>query len=173
MKRIAPHGLKQQGSAMMLSIMMMMSLGIIVLSNLGLQLADGVALSAYEHRYLNAREQAESSLNWGLNQEWEASNGQQWLCQQADVEWHNNLRHRLNSCVRPSLREGIFLFKGEGIVAANMLPLIIYRQAKRVNSSGTARRFIALDQGWLDFCPERDPNYCENELNKDLNAKGI
>jgi hypothetical protein len=164
---------RQRGSAMMLSVMMMASLGIIVLTNLGQQLADSLALTAHEHRYLKAREQAESSLNWGLNQTWEATTSQQWLCQHTDMAFPGQQPQILRSCVRPSLREAIFLLKGEGVTGNNAPPLVVYQQARMLNSPDGSRRFTATAQGWLDFCPESDPDYCEVEAREENNAKGI
>jgi len=164
---------RQRGSAMMLSVMMMMSLGIIVLTNLGQQLADSLTLTGHEHRYLKAREQAESSLNWGLNQTWQASASNQWQCQHADIHIPGQPPQSLRSCVRPSLRQGVFLLKGEGTTDNHTRPLVVYQQARMLGSPNGSRRFAAIVQGWLDFCPESDPDYCEEDAREDNNAKGI
>lgn len=158
---------------MMLSVMMMMSLGIIVLTHLGQQLTDSLALTAHEHRHLKAREQAESSLNWGLSQRWESSTSKQWLCQHTDRVFPSPPSQILRSCVRPSLRDAIFLLKGEGVTGSNGLPLVVYQQARMLNSPDGSRRFAAISHGWLDFCPESDPDYCEDEVKEESNAKGI
>lgn len=158
---------------MMLSVMMMMSLGVILLTNLGQQLADSLALAAHEHRYLTAREQAESSLNWGLNQTWQVSASKQWQCQQAEIPIPGQLSQSLHSCVRPSLREGVFLLKGESTAGKHARPLVVYQQAKLLSSPDGSRRFAVIAQGWLDFCPESDPDYCDAEAKELNHAKGI
>lgn len=58
------HPDRQQGSAMILSIMVMMGLGIIALNALQQQLSAGLALTSNQHRYVIAWENAASSLSW-------------------------------------------------------------------------------------------------------------
>ncbi|SRR5471030_1461933 len=152
-------GDRQRGSAMILSIMMMMSLGLLVLTTLGQHLSGALRLTSNEHRYLLAWEQAESSLNWGMRQSWSASAGSGWQCQTNP----NELTGRLRSCVRPSLREGVFLLKGEGEIEQSRPAVVLFQQTTATGSSDGHFILKALNQGWLDFCPESDPAYCDED----------
>lgn len=163
---------REQGSAMILSIMMMMSLGILMLTTLGQHLTGALSLTAHEHRYLLARENAVSSLNWGLKQLWPLATDDRWRCQHLDVVIAG-LSQQLNSCIRPSLREDIVLVKGEGKVGERASPLALFQQAVSTTQPDGSRALIALKQGWLDFCPESDPKYCEADSLDGTDAKGI
>lgn len=158
---------------MMLSILLMMSLGILLMTQLGQQLVDALALTAHQHRYLNAREQAESSLSWGLRQVWPATTSDRWLCQHADITVPGYPPQSLNSCVRPSLRASVFLLKGEGATGNGSPPLVVFQQVEAVSSAAGGRRFTALPQGWLDFCPESDIGYCDGQPEGKADAKGV
>ncbi|TPG60728.1 YgdB family protein [Ewingella americana] len=162
----------ERGSAMILSIVMMMSLGLLVLTTLGQHLSGALLLTANEHRYLMAWEQAESSLNWGMRLSWAIPSGDGWQCQRGSMVLAG-LGQPLTSCIRPSLREGFFLLKGEGITTANAPPLTLYQQVKATKTSEGRYVLSALKQGWLDFCPESDATYCDATHVEATHAKGI
>lgn len=155
-------GDRQRGSAMILSIMMMMSLGLLVLTTLGQHLSGALLLTSNEHRYLLSWEQAESSLNWGMRQSWTASTGSGWQCQTTT----NELTGPLRSCIRPSLREGVFLLKGEGETNQSTPAVVLFQQTTATGVSDGYYVLKALNQGWLDFCPESDPAYCDEETTR-------
>ncbi|WP_338020344.1 DUF2509 family protein [Rahnella perminowiae] len=64
------ESLRQRGSAMILSILVMMGLGLIVLNSLQQQLSAGLSLTSNQHRYNVAWENAASALAWGIGQSW-------------------------------------------------------------------------------------------------------
>lgn len=162
----------ERGSAMILSIVMMMSLGLLVLTTLGQHLSGALLITAHEHRYFLEWEQAESSLNWGMQQSWAIPSGNGWQCQQRNLS-AASLGQPLNSCMRPSLREGIFLLKGEGPRIGDGAPLTLYQQATAITISGGRYVLAALKQGYLDFCPESDATYCEATHTEATDGKGI
>lgn len=82
---------RQRGSAMILSIMVMMGLGLIALNSLQQQLSAGLALTSNQHRYVIAWENAASALAWGLRQSWKESSEPLWQCY---GRWHHRFRHR-------------------------------------------------------------------------------
>lgn len=151
---------REQGSAMILSIMMMMSLGLLVLTMLGQHLSGALLLTSNEHRYLLAWEHAQSSLHWGMRQPWTLITGSGWQCQQQSVIT-GGLPGPLSSCVRPSMREGVFLLKGEAEIDKNVPPLALFQQTIATKAPDGKYVLKALKQGWLDFCPESDPTYCD------------
>lgn len=151
---------------------MLMSLGLLVLTTLGQHLSGALLLTANEHRYLIEWEQAESSLNWGMRQSWAISSGNGWQCQRRNVN-AAGLGQPLNSCMRPSLREGIFLIKGEGKTTKGASPLTLYQQVTATKTPGGQYVLAALKQGWLDFCPESDAVYCEATSAEATDAKGL
>ncbi|GBU11461.1 membrane protein [Enterobacterales bacterium] len=155
----------QQGSAMILSIMMMMSLGLLVLTTLGQHLSGALLLTSNEHRYLLAWEHAESSLNWGIRQSWTVPTDNGWQCQQQSAI-SGGLPNSLRSCIRPSLREGVFLLKGEGGIDKSTLPIALFQQTVATKAQDGQYVLQALNQGWLDFCPESDPTYCDEETTR-------
>jgi len=165
---------REQGSAMILSIMMMMALGILVLTTLGQHLSGALMLTSYEYRYLLAREQAESSLNWGLKQPWPLATDDKWRCQRKDISI-SGLMQRLNCCIRLSLREGLVLVKGEGTTMRSSTPLTLFQQATPTSLPDGSWALTALKQSWLDFCPESDVKRCETDSDyaEEPDAKGI
>lgn len=162
----------QRGSAMILSIMMMMSLGLLVLTTLGQHLSGALSLTANEHHYLSAWEYAQSSLNWGIRQSWAVQPDSNWHCQQGRVT-AVGLQKPFNSCLRPSLRKGIFLLKGEGKAIESRQTVILFQQVTATKASDGHYALTALKQGWLDFCPESDLNYCDTGSMEVFDAKGI
>lgn len=148
----------QQGSAMILSIMVMMGLGMIALNSLQQQLSSGLALTSHQHRYVIAWENAMSSLNWGLSQTWKLSPDAKWQCQRVAPGVIVAGTGRI--CIRPSLREEVFVLRGEGNLAENGEPVLLYQQVSMQMRTQESQAFSPLRQGWLDFCPEADEQFC-------------
>lgn len=149
---------RQQGSAMILSILVMMGLGLIALSSLQQQLSAGLALTSNQHRYAVAWENAASALVWGIGQPWSDSHDSYWQCR--DVAAGIIVSGSGRACARPSLRQDIFLVRGEGRMAEGNEPVMQYQQVSINKQADGDLIFSPLKQGWLDFCPESDEQIC-------------
>lgn len=150
--------LRQRGSAMILSIMVMMGLGLIVLNSLQQQLSAGLSLTSNQHRYNVAWENAASALAWGIGQSWSDSHDPYWQCREVAVGIIISGSGR--ACVRPAFREDIFLVRGEGRLTQDNEPVVQYQQVSSKMQAGGDLIFSPLKQGWLDFCPETDAQAC-------------
>lgn len=149
---------RQRGSAMILSIMVMMGLGLIALNSLQQQLSAGLALTSNQHRYVIAWENAASALAWGLRQSWKESSEPLWQCR--DMAAGIIASGTGKVCIRPSLRQDIFLLRGEGRMAEGNEPVMQYQQVSMKKQTSGDVIFLPLKQGWLDFCPEADEQVC-------------
>lgn len=149
---------RQRGSAMILSILVMMGLGLIALNSLQQQLSAGLALTSNQHRYVIARENAASALAWGIRQSWKDSSEPLWQCR--DMPAGLIVSGSGRTCTRPSLRQDIFLVRGEGRIAEGNEPVMQYQQVSIKKQTGGNLIFSPLTQGWLDFCPEADEQIC-------------
>ncbi|MGA5657520.1 YgdB family protein [Rahnella contaminans] len=149
---------RQRGSALILSVMVMMGLGLIALNSLQQQLSAGLALTSSQHRFVIAWENASTVLAWGVQQSWKASTGSDWQCQ--DVAAGLLISGKGRVCVRPSLRPDLFLLRGEGQMAEGGEPVMQFQQASVKNKTDGTLVFIPLKQGWLDFCPETNELIC-------------
>ncbi|UHM89030.1 MULTISPECIES: YgdB family protein [Rahnella] len=150
--------LRQKGSAMILSVMVMMGLGLLALNALQQQLSAGLALTSNQHRYVIAWENAASALSWGIRQPWRNVQEPQWQC--LNVASGVVVTGKGRACVRPSLREDIFLVRGEGRMTDDSEPVMLYQQVSREEQADGSSGFLPLKQGWLDFCPEADERIC-------------
>jgi len=149
----------QRGSAMILSVMMMMGLGLLALNTLNQHLNSALALTGQEHRYLQAWQQAASSLSWGASQRWLLSTSPTWQCQ--SLTTGPAADRPLRSCVRPSHRPGIFILKGEGQGLEGEAPLVLYQLASHNKQARGSAIFTPLKGGWVDFCPLPTPRGCD------------
>ena len=145
---------------MILSIMVMMGLGMIALNSLQQQLSAGLALTSHQHRYAIAWENAASSLSWGISERWKLTAQTKWQCQALTSGILAVGSGR--TCVRPSLREDVFVVRGEGRVSEGGEPVTIYQQVSAQIQTDGSLIFFPLRQGWLDFCPEADEQFCDD-----------
>ncbi|MFU2316094.1 YgdB family protein [Rahnella sp. PCH160] len=149
---------RQGGSAIILSVMVMMGLGLIALNSLQQQLSAGLALTSGQHRFVIAGENASTALAWGVQQKWKVFTGSDWQCQ--DVSAGLLLSGKGRACVRPLLRPDVFLLRGEGKMAEGGEPVMQFQQASGKKQADGTMAFISLKQGWLDFCPETNELIC-------------
>ena len=154
-----------QGSALILSIMMMMTLGLLALNKVNQYLDSALALTRSEQGYWAAWELAVSSLNWGLSRSWEPFTAGGWHCATyaEPVTEAGASRQRLTSCVKPAELADLYILRGEGQDKRGALPVFLYQRAIRQAGEGELLRFKALDNGWLDFCPFRDELQCQED----------
>lgn len=151
--------IRQRGSAMILSVMMMMGLGLLALNTLNQHLNSALALTGQEHRYLLAWQQAASSLSWGASQRWLLSTTPAWQCQ--SLTTGPAAGNPLRSCVRPANHPGIFILKGEGQLLKGEVPLVLYQLASHNKPTAGRVVFTPLKGGWVDFCPLPNPRGCD------------
>jgi len=144
---------------MILSVMMMMGLGLLALNTLNQHLNSALALTGQEHRYLQAWQQAASSLSWGASQPWLLSNTPTWQCQ--SLTTGPAADSPLRSCVRPSHRPDIFILKGEAQGGEEGVPLALYQLVSHNKLTAGSVVFTPLKGGWVDFCPLPDPRGCD------------
>jgi len=148
----------QQGSATWLALIMMFSLALLLLQQQHRQLQQSQVRASDHRDYLQAYQQAASSLSWGLIQPWpRLASGADWWCQPSAFEL-------LHACARPGSRPGQWLVRGKGQSRATQPVLWLYQLAQPLGfDSTTAVSHLILQpqaQGWLDFCPEKEVRYC-------------
>lgn len=139
---------KQRGSALIVTIMMMMALGLLGLNTVNQQLQAALTLARSEKSYLQSWELAVSSLSWGLARNWHY---------RPVAEWHCVESSGLRSCVKPFDTQGHYVLRGEGKTVAASAPVYLYQLASLETASG---HFKAMTRGWLDFCPLKDEVLC-------------
>lgn len=149
---------RQRGSAIILSVMVMMGLGLIALNSLQQQLSAGLALTSSQHRFVIAWENASTALAWGAQYNGKVFTGSDWQCQAVPAGLVLSGQGRV--CVRPSLRPDVFLLRGEGRMVEGSEPVMQFQQASGKKQADGTMVFIPLKQGWLDFCPETNELMC-------------
>lgn len=143
---------KQRGSALIVTIMMMMALGLLGLNTVNQHLQAALTLTRSDKAYFQSWELAVSSLNWGLVRDWQYRPVAEWQC----VELSG-----MHSCVKPSDVDGQYVLRGEGKTLAVSAPVYLYHLVSLETAAGGTGRFKALTQGWLDFCPLKDETFCD------------
>lgn len=151
---------RQKGSAMILSIMVMMGLGLIALGSLQQQLSAGLALTSDQHRFVIAWENASSALAWGISQPWKDVDDARWQCQDVPAMLISSGGGRV--CARTSLRQDVFILRGEGTAGESKATVKLFQQASMEKQADGKLSFSPLKQGWLDFCPEADERICND-----------
>ncbi|EDR62229.1 YgdB family protein [Yersinia pestis] len=149
----------QRGSSTLAAVMTLFSLGLFWLSAIHRQLDNIQQITGEEQRYLRAYNQAESSLNWGVSQRWALRIpwrvGSAWHCMA-----HKELG--LKACVKRSSLAGFFILKGESLPLGSLPPLMLYQRVKLKAVTGSSGNYQLIDtpHGWLDFCPDKDAQFC-------------
>lgn len=170
-QQINGSNFRQRGSALIVTIMMMMTLGLLGLNTVNQHLNAALALTRSEKTYFQSWELAVSSLNWGLAQSGSYQHAEQWQCvessqlkqpSRAGTQASSTLVSgtTLRSCVRPSATEGQYVLRGEGRYLAGFLPVYLYQLATLKTAEAGASRFESIQNGWLDFCPFKDETQC-------------
>ncbi|RJT39478.1 DUF2509 family protein [Rahnella woolbedingensis] len=145
---------------MILSIMVMMGLGLIALSSLQQQLSAGLALTSNQHRFVIGWENASSALAWGISQPWKDFSDSRWQCQDVPAMLISSGGGRV--CVRASLRQDVFVLRGEGTAGEGKATVKLFQQTSMKKQADGKLSFTPLKQGWLDFCPEADEQVCND-----------
>ncbi|NRN28348.1 YgdB family protein [Photorhabdus heterorhabditis] len=142
----------QQGNVLLISVLMLLAVSLMMLKALHYHLDNALIMMVDERRYLNAFQQAESSLVWGMAQSWSlhSDKTEEWYCQQQNEFY-------LTSCLKRQ-SSNFFLLKGVADVASGQ-SVGLYQWMKLV-SYGGSDSLIPVESGWLDFCPEVDMGFC-------------
>ncbi|CRF00443.1 TPA: YgdB family protein [Yersinia enterocolitica] len=150
---------QQRGTSTLAAIATLFALGLFLLSALHRQLDNIQKITAEEQRHLRAFNQATSSLNWGVTQNWSFSLPWQrrgvWHC-------HEQPQYGLKACIRPSSLAGFFILRGESQSFGTQPPLMLYQRTKLNAEQGNKGqyRLVKAAHGWLDFCPDKDAKFC-------------
>ncbi|MGM7743955.1 YgdB family protein [Yersinia enterocolitica] len=150
---------QQRGASTLAAIATLFALGLFLLSALHRQLDNIQKITAEEQRHLRAFNQATSSLNWGVTQNWSFS-----LPWQRGAVWHCNEQpqYGLKACIRPSSLAGFFILRGESQSFGTQPLLMLYQRTKLNAEQGNKGqyRLVKAAHGWLDFCPDKDAKFC-------------
>ncbi|WP_145490948.1 YgdB family protein [Yersinia rohdei] len=147
----------QHGGSTLVAIATLFVLGLFLLSALHRQLDNIQQITAEEQRHLRAFNQAASSLNWGIRQNWlfamPWSEGATWHC-------NHQQQYDLKACIKPASLTGFFILRGES--QSYGLPLMLYQRVKLHDNKGHigGYKLIKDAHGWLDFCPDKDAKFC-------------
>ncbi len=175
-KQTVEQTFRQRGSALILTIMMMMALGLLGLNTVNQYLNAALALTRSDKNYFQSWERAVSSLNWGLSQSWKYQATSEWQCIESlafkepqsahflpsagQISSTQNTTASLRSCVKPADTEGIYVLRGGGQYLATALNIYVYQLATMQTAALQESRFKPLVNGWLDFCPLKDEANC-------------
>lgn len=155
---------RQQGSALILTVMMIMALGLLGLNTVNQHLNAALSLTRSEKQYLQSWELAVSSLNWGLQRHWTIPNENQWLCvgrvNSRSTSEKFEQTSDLKSCLKKAEVEGQYFLRGEGRVLPEAPPVFLYQLTTLVTPDGSETRLKPQLNGWLDFCPLKDEVNC-------------
>jgi len=150
----------QRGSALILTIMMMMTLGLLALNTVNQHLNAALSLTRSEKNHLVAWELAASSLNWGISRRWALQATNQWQC--AEQPDDSSANSQLRSCFKPADLADYYVVRGEGKgVAVESVFLYQLATLKIINPGEI--RLSAIKDGWLDFCPLKDETKCSEK----------
>ncbi|PHM36675.1 YgdB family protein [Xenorhabdus innexi] len=148
---------RQRGNALLVSILMMMTLSLMTLKALHYQQESAMLMMFDEQGYLNAFQQAESSLAWGKVQLWpfESQELENWHCSEKSGSY-------LKSCLR-HYQGDLFLLKGTAQLSVGKPlvgePLELYQWMKRMKYLNRDT-LIPIESSWLDFCPVTSAEFC-------------
>lgn len=161
---------RQQGYSTISMLMLLMLFGMLMLKGLNGQLTTQVKIYGDERRYLNAYNQALSSIAWALSQRW-ALQKHQWQCQ-------INASDGLSACVQ-QMDDGRVLIRGSGKLSSSESDLALFQLSRRgdgLSEEGDSRvKLNSTAYGSIDFCPLKQPAECNSSmvLKMKLNARGL
>ncbi|MCB5310075.1 YgdB family protein [Yersinia massiliensis] len=146
-----------RGASTLTAIAVLFALGLLLLSALHRQLDNIQQITAVDKRYLSAFNQATSSLNWGISQRWLFT-----LVRHTNAAWHCQEKQLigLKACIKPASLAGFYILRGESQSIGTTPPLILYQRVKLKNKNNLGYQLVKDAHGWLDFCPDKDAQYC-------------
>ncbi|CNH51045.1 YgdB family protein [Yersinia pekkanenii] len=150
---------QQRGSSSLVVVMTLFALGLFALSALQRQLDNIHQITIEEQQHLRAYQQAASSLNWGGSQRWVLTEpgqaGSAWQCMA-------HQEYGLTACIKPSSLADSFILRGENRPVGQNSPLMLYQRVRMDAVAGSENRYqlAKVPNGWLDFCPDKDEQFC-------------
>jgi len=143
----------QQGGAVLGMTIMLVMLATLMLHAMQRQLDLSLSLVADEQQHVRDFHQAQSALNWGLQQAWPQVSG--WTCRtQVEYQWRACLLHQ---------EDAQALLFGEPAAQQALLPgddVPALRLWHWVRTNGN--RLDALPGGWIDYCPLSPAQACDD-----------
>ncbi|MWN06367.1 DUF2509 family protein [Gilliamella sp. Pas-s95] len=136
----------QSGFSTIMMVIIFMVVGLVLLIGFNLLICSWQKAIIMESRYYQQFNQANSSLTWGITQNWPAPK----------AHWHclTEPTYQLKACIKKSLLkvDKYVLVRGE----AKDEDFYLYTLAHFDNN-----RLIVEKGHWLDYCPEKRAIYCE------------
>ncbi|MGL4486713.1 MAG: YgdB family protein [Yersinia sp. (in: enterobacteria)] len=149
----------ERGSSSLVAVVALFTLGLFVLSASQRQLDIIQQITLEEQQYLYAYQQAASSLNWGNSQRWVVTmpwpTGSAWHCMA-------HKEYGLTACIKPSSLADYFILRGESLPFGLNSPLMLYQRVRMDAVIGRegSYQLAKVSNGWLDFCPDKDEQFC-------------
>lgn len=154
--------ISERGSALILTIMLMMTLSLFALQQLAQPLGTALAQFRSEQHYLQAWEQAVSSLNWGLSTTWAQPVEQQWQCLQLSISASaadQQQKQTLNVCLQSI--HSRYLLRAAGKIKPASPVVYLYQWVDASDLGDGVIKLSPVKGGWLDFCPLKDGSGCD------------
>lgn len=147
-------GIQQQGYSLIPMVLLLQMFSLLLLTSLNQRLSEQLHLYSDERAYFRAKNQALSSLNWGVVQQW-TKPSEHWLCLQ-------HINHHLKACLKLSSQLNKALLVGYSHQLLNNDPIRFYQWVHLPADWQERESFFLIKQprGWLDFCPEANEDIC-------------
>lgn len=147
-------GIQQQGYSLISMVLLLQMFSLLLLNSLNQRLSEQLRLYNDERAYFRVKNQALSSLNWGVGQKWTKPSGH-WLCLQ-------HITHHLKACLKLSSQPNKALLVGYSHLLLNNEPIRFYQWVLLPVDWQERESLFLIKQprGWLDFCPEANEDMC-------------
>ncbi|MEQ4623782.1 MULTISPECIES: DUF2509 family protein [Providencia] len=142
---------QQQGNIALVMVVVLMTTALLLLKALHFYQENARNEFLKEKKYVEAFNQAESALSWGLQQSWtlQTFSRQKWQCQRAsEHSWESCLKHYKGSQ---------FILSGKGKYRGQY-DVTLYRWVSPIPGTQKVRSQI---KGWLDYCPVDKKGFCQ------------
>ncbi len=145
---------EQQGYSLIAMVMLLQITGLLLLISLDQRLSEQLYLYSDERVFLRAKNQALSSLSWGLVQSWPKPSNN-WRCLQ-------NNHHQLYACLKLSSQDNKALLVGYSQTSSDEDPIRFYHWVHLPIAWQNKESIFLIKhaRGWLDFCPESSESIC-------------
>lgn len=142
---------EQQGNIALVMVVVLMTTALLLLKTLHVYQENALNEFFKEKRYVEAFNQAESALSWGLKQSWrlQTFSRQGWQCQRPPT-------HLWESCIK-HYKGAQFILSGKGKYT-DQYDVTLYRWVSPISGSQKVRGQI---KGWLDYCPVYKKGFCQ------------
>lgn len=142
---------QQEGNIALVMVIVLMTTALLLLKGLHVYQENARNEFFKEKKYVEAFNQAESALAWGLKQSWrlQTFNRQQWQCQKPQAySWESCIKH---------YKGAQFVLSGKGKYKGQY-NVMLYRWVSPIAGTQKIRGQIS---GWLDYCPVDKKGFCQ------------